>query len=219
MDGSLSSSSKGTARGEEKEGGGGGERRRRVGPAAGGGRRRSPRRTREAVGALDDALARLAEEDADDALARVLGDPVIVVDHREEDERVDDDPLGRDGRHLGGSRGRGSGCEGAPGGAARCEAVITGARGVDEARRGAVSAEIEVAKRSSEENGAWARVEPGDGCLEGRATRKGRSSGPLGALAAPFDRRIGRLDRRRANLSPAEPVGAGISALVNRKSL
>jgi hypothetical protein len=62
-------------------------------------------RTREAVGALDDALARLAEEDAHDALARVLGDPVIVVDHREEDQRVDDDPLGRDGSHLGGALG------------------------------------------------------------------------------------------------------------------
>ena len=85
--------------------GGGGERRRRVERRRATGAKMRAARTREAVGALDDALARLAEEDAHDALARVLGDPVIVVDHRKEDQRVNNDPLGRDGSHLGGALG------------------------------------------------------------------------------------------------------------------
>lgn len=50
-------------------------------------------RTRVAVGDVDGSPGGAAEEHADDALASVPGDAIIMVDDAEEDEGVHDDPL------------------------------------------------------------------------------------------------------------------------------
>lgn len=52
------------------------------------------KRDREAVRDVDPAFEALAEQNPDDALLGVVRDAMVVVNDREEDERMDDD-LGR----------------------------------------------------------------------------------------------------------------------------
>lgn len=52
------------------------------------------------VGDVDSAFGGGAEEDADDALAGVSGDAVVVVDDAQQHQRMDDHLLHRPPRHL-----------------------------------------------------------------------------------------------------------------------
>lgn len=54
-----------------------------------------PTLTGIAVGYIDDALGGAPQEDADDSLARVTGDAVVVVDDAQENQRVHDNLFDR----------------------------------------------------------------------------------------------------------------------------